>query len=435
MSQRRRWDVSKRYLKHSEYLFQTPPDQLERIIERYLKGFKEILPTTEVVYFYGKTAFQLEKNRLIEIEDVKINPDWASLTLLEQPTASRHQVVYNWVKLNDDKQQFLNLYTQVYTAKLQTWLKTPQASDGEAPSHTKPNLLKARYRRQKEVILAIERFAKKQSPGVHKEISELPELEEEIINFQNQLLNDLEQARSRLTDAQGKLHSMELFFGLVLDEVANKLRISQGLLGFLPKDNQEGSDFQAKNLIDTRLQNLTDFAESLALSLESQTHFAPEKVEHFTFIEAVHQSLSQFAQSEGNHNCEFKFNQTLGNCELIGDPDVLALGLIRLFQFALALQEYETTPGVLTFKIKAKVVDSGVESRIEVSGLQLSERLKGLIGPSKEAYEKAPAGFIIPIAMMQIVSRTFERQGSVAFLVRENGRLDINVNINRPTNL
>jgi len=437
MSQRKRWDVSKRYLKHSELFFQTPTEQIKPLIERYLKAFKEVLPAIEVIYFYGDKAFQLEKNRLV----VQANPpkqlDWAVLSILSKASTRKHRVVYHAVKLNDEKQQFLTLITEVYRAKLESWLKKPEGMESQSTAqdagHPKSGSLKARYRRQKEVILAIERFAKRQSPGLLKEISELPELEEEIINFQNQLLNDLEQARLRSSQVQEKLISTELFFGSVLDELANKLRISQGLLDLLPQPSlKDSSEFQPLSLVGIRLRNLTDFTESLTQSLEAQAHLPTEKNEKFSVLQMVHQALSDFGQVEGTHNCQFKFNQTLDRCHIMGDCGALALGMIRLFQFAISLQEYETSPHVLAFKITGKSMKEEVQLRIEVSGLQLSKKLKELISPLGVSFDQSPAGFVIPLAMQQIITRTFGRYGSVTFLVRESGRLDINIKISHP---
>lgn len=435
------WDLSKRFLKHSEALLLANPKAVEDLILLYLKALKEVLGPKDFGYLWGETGYGLEKQKLVSPA-----PAPPSVTGLEELPLSPaledsvpHRVWFYAAKLSGPKRHFLNLITQVYKPQLGACLEAlGQGSKAQAKAEAlrtqRANSLRAKYRRQKEVILAIERFAKKQNLGLLKEIQELPELEQEIIHFQNQLLSDLEKAKADLSLEREKNRQTQLFLGQLLDELANKLRITLGILEFLPSDPQRGgTEAKAGSLVGARLAHLVELCEGFAENLEGQNHPNPIHLEEFTALEMVHLSLGLFSRADEVRGCEFSFAQTLGQLKVRGDLGLLGRGLAQFYRFVVILQEWQSEAGHLKFSLKGKRVESGLELRIEVLGLNPSLEVQGLWPQGHSIFENRNPALLIPALVLHQVTQTFERQGGrVALLWREAGRLDLRLTLGEP---
>ena len=427
-SRTKTWDLSKRFLKHSEALLLANPKSVEDLILLYLKALKEVLGPKDCGYRWGDLSFSLEKQKLVSPAPEPILA--AGLEELPLSSASEdsvpHRVWFHAAKLSGPKRHFLNLITQVYKPQLVACLESLEQgskaqTQAEALRTQRANSLRAKYRRQKEVILAIERFAKKQNLGLLKEIQELPELEQEIIHFQNQLLSDLEKAKEDLSQEREKNRQTQLFLGQLLDELANKMRITLGILEFLPSDPQRGtSEGKPSSLVAARLAHLVELCEGLAENLEGQNYPNPIHLEEFSALELVHFSLGLFSKAEEVRGCEFSFAQNLGQLKVKGDLARLGRGLTQFYRFVVILQEWQSEAGHLKFALKGKKTESELELRIEVLGLNPSLEVQGLWPQGQSIFENRNPALLIPALVLYQVTQTFERQGGkVALLWRE----------------
>jgi len=64
-SRTKTWDLSKRFLKHSEALLLANPKSVEDLILLHLKALKEVLGPKDCASRWGDLSFSLEKQKLV----------------------------------------------------------------------------------------------------------------------------------------------------------------------------------------------------------------------------------------------------------------------------------------------------------------------------------------------------------------------------------
>ena len=229
----------------------------------------------------------------------------------------------------------------------------------------------------------------------------------------------------RLTDERGTK---------LLDELANKLRLSLGLMDLFPLDLLRGpTEFKPGLLVLGRLDGLKGLLEALVENLEGSAQAQPIRHQRFNLLELMHRSLETFTKSEEAKSCQFSFANNLGQLSGEGDPVLLSAALARFYGFVAALQEFEAQSGVLSFSAKGRELDAAVQLELEVAGLDLSPEGERLLHRPKDLYDSLEPGFLSPMLMHHLICQSFERHGGgMELKARSGGRLTAKIAIGQP---
>ncbi|MDT8446956.1 MAG: hypothetical protein RRB13_08710 [bacterium] len=437
----KRWDVSKRFLKYSESILAPGPKTPEELIHAFLRALKEVLPPRDLRYYRGQVRYELDQKKLKHKKEK--NPPEALETEAELLLCTEsggdipHRLFFPPAKLTDNKLRYFELIQRVYGPELNKCLSQLEGEAHQQQRRQQAQHLQSKYRKQKEVIIAIERFARKQQSlgaGLLKDLREMPELEQEIINFQNQLLSELESSRAQALEERNRAAKMMLFFGKLIDELADKLRISLGLMDLFPLDLMRGpAEFRPGLLVLGRLEGLQVLCEALVENLDGLAHRAPLRYQSFNALELMHQSLSLFSKSEEARTCLFSFASNLGKLIGQGDPQLLSSALARFYGLIASLQEFEAKTGTLVFTAKGKNKEGFLEINFTVEGLELSEEGERLLYRPKDLFDTLEPGFLSPVLMHHLIAGAFVRHGGSMELVRRSGgRIEATILVGQP---
>ncbi|OGG93049.1 MAG: hypothetical protein A2527_14020 [Candidatus Lambdaproteobacteria bacterium RIFOXYD2_FULL_50_16] len=432
----KRWDAAKRFYKHAESLL-TEGLEPEILTQVFLKSLKEVFGPKDERYFVGKCRYWLDQKNLRtrrSKESPKQTPLEAKWVILpEGPDQESHLLFYNEKKLVGEKRQFFEMLIKTYGPALEAALSratpAPHTKAFEQAGQAQARSIRAKYRKQKEVILAIERFARNQksSLGILKNLDELPDLEQEVINFQNQLLSDLQKAKSSLYAERQETGRRQAFFERLMDQMGSSLRITEGLMELFPLDLMRGpTEFRPGLMVQARLAELRGLAETLGQGLGQ---IRPVKGVEFTGLELLHRTLASLGHLEAVQDAQFSFAQSLEGLKIYGDLEYLSQGLGRFFDLVAQLGAMGKEP--LSFNVTAKRAGNGfVDLRIMVVGLALYPDLEPNLGRPQDLFDCLEGG---PLGMRlahYLVFKTFENHGgTIALMVKKSGQLDCRVGI------
>ena len=395
------WDIPKRFLKYSESLLETPEEKNR--IQAFLKALREVYSSAEIHYFIGDTRFRLGQGKIKSSKE----PHPASEPQKLNQGEGGHLLFLPPNKLKGNKQKYLQLVLDLY-CQTQAGSSSKQKTEKAAQ--------RSHYRLQKERILRIQNHLQRQNPTsrLHQDLDELPELEEEIIHFQNHMIEELAQAKQTSEKERSLNLRLTHFFSQFLDELWSKNSLIQGWFHLQPPVETRGftKELQPHGLILSQLHETQRFLANLNLVLEAGE--APPTKDQHSFVDLCHQVMEEMAEGEDEQNITFELSPELGQRKIPGHGEDLRNALIFLLEYFARLHEAATPEANLEIRFRAPRLGLFI---LELPQMELPKELESWLVIPEDLSHSLNYGFQAPSLKLFLCSWLLERNGAKLTLI------------------
>lgn len=363
-------DVTRLFLKHSEVLLSSESENEQSGVLNFLRAMNEILAEDQMAYLVDKSRYSLENGDLIteSIAEGEEQPQREKKILLFRlgEEEVEHFFLLSGPMPNDERKRYFDLLLSHYVTLFRD-------DEGPLPKIKKNNeslfygdilrpsplerstgRIRAKYRQQKSIILSIENYTRKKRPPevlAPPEISETkpenlvenPELEQEIIDLQNQLLEELNEYKEKVQRQSESYQTIINFNALLLDELTQRLTGIQETLNLFSTDIYEQNDHLRllRELIRDKVLSYKNYLDILTETTEHDLTPEGVAIKKYNCLGLFHEAMGKYTDGNDGKPMVFELYPELEDFWVKVDKALMTKFLKALFELFFQVNQLE----------------------------------------------------------------------------------------------